>query len=313
MPLYPAIAPYAQHRVPVQAPHELYVEQSGNPHGIAVVFLHGGPGGGCDANSRRFFDPSRYRIITFDQRASGRSTPYACLEHNDTWALVEDLERLREFLQIEKWLVFGGSWGSTLALCYAQKHVERVLALVLRGIFLCREQDLHWLYQDGASRLFPEAWQHFLAPIEPSKRGDMIGAYYQKLTSTDTAEQLAAAKAWAQWEGRIATLLPSADTLEAFTERAVAIARLECHYFVHKGFLASDQLLQNMPVLAKVPGVIVHGRYDAVCAADNAWALHQAWPASRLEIVEQAGHSASEPGILEALVRATDHFAAVLA
>lgn len=304
--LYPDIKPYARHQLAVTAPHVLYVDESGQADGLPVVFIHGGPGGGCDASSRRFFDPQRYRIVTFDQRGCGRSTPYASLENNSTWDLVEDLERIRVHLGIEKWMLFGGSWGSTLALAYAQKHPERVLGLVLRGIFLCREQELRWFYQEGASRLFPDYWQDYVAPISVPERNDLIGAFYKRLTGTDEIAQMQAAKAWSCWEGRTATLRPNAQTVESFSERALAMARIECHYFVNKGFLQPDQLLRDMPRIAHLPGIIVHGRYDMICPLDNAWALHQAWPESELNIIREAGHSASEVGITDALVKACD-------
>lgn len=304
--LYPDIKPYARHQLAVTAPHVLYVDESGQADGLPVVFIHGGPGGGCDASSRRFFDPQRYRIVTFDQRGCGRSTPYASLENNSTWDLVEDLERIRVHLGIEKWMLFGGSWGSTLALAYAQKHPERVLGLVLRGIFLCREQELRWFYQEGASRLFPDYWQDYVAPISVPERNDLIGAFYRRLTGTDEIAQMQAAKAWSCWEGRTATLRPNAQTVESFSERALAMARIECHYFVNKGFLQPDQLLRDMPRIAHLPGIIVHGRYDMICPLDNAWALHQAWPESELNIIREAGHSASEVGITDALVKACD-------
>lgn len=287
----------------------LYVDECGSPGGLPVVFVHGGPGAGCDALSRRFFDPNLYRIITFDQRGAGRSTPYASLENNTTWDLVADLERIREHLGIDKWVVFGGSWGSTLALAYAQAHAERVHALILRGIFLCRPQDFHWFYQEGASRLFPDYWQDYLAPIPPEERGDLIQAFYKRLTGSDEIAQMQAAKAWSCWEGRTASLRPNPKLVESFHERALAIARIECHYFVNDAFLEPDQLIRDMPRIAHLPGIIVHGRYDVICPLDNAWALHQAWPNSELQIIRDAGHAASEPGIADALVRAASEIA----
>lgn len=304
--LYPEIKPYARYQLAVDHPHELYVDESGSPDGLPVVFIHGGPGAGCDSMSRRFFDPNLYRIVTFDQRGCGRSTPHASLEHNTTWDLVADMERIRKHLGIEQWVLFGGSWGSTLALAYAQTHPERVKALILRGIFLCRPQDFHWFYQEGASRLFPDYWQDYLAPIPVEERGELMQAYYRRLTGTDEIAQMQAAKAWSTWEGRTATLRPNPDVVERFHEHALSIARIECHYFVHDAFLEPGQLLRDMPRIAHLPGVIVHGRYDAVCPLDNAWALHHAWPNSELQIIRDAGHAASEPGIVDALVRATD-------
>lgn len=309
--VFPEIKPYARHQLAVEAPHQLYVDESGSPDGLPVVFIHGGPGAGCDALSRRFFDPSLYRIVTFDQRGCGRSTPHASLENNTTWHLVEDLERIREHLGIEQWVLFGGSWGSTLSLAYAQAHPERVLGLVLRGIFLCREQDFSWFYQEGASRLFPDYWEDYVAPIPPAERGDLMQAFYRRLTGSDQIAQMHAAKAWSTWEGRTATLRPNAQVVDRFSEgmRALSIARIECHYFVNQAFLEADQLLRDMPRIAHLPGIIVHGRYDSICPLDNAWALHRAWPGSQLQIIRDAGHSASEAGITDALVRATNALA----
>ncbi|WP_263259277.1 MULTISPECIES: prolyl aminopeptidase [Pseudomonas] len=307
--LYPEIKPYARHELAVEVPHVLYADESGSPDGLPVLFIHGGPGSGCDRLSRRFFDPNLYRIVTFDQRGCGRSIPYASLENNTTWHLVEDIERLREHLGIEQWVLFGGSWGSTLALAYAQRHPERVKAMVLRGIFLCRPVDLHWFYQEGASRLFPDFWQDYLHPIAEEERGNLIQAYYRRLTGPDELAQMSAARAWSCWEGRTVTLRPNPDVLEKFSEHALAIARIECHYFINAAFLEPDQLLRDMPRIAHIPAVIVHGRYDMVCPLDNAWALHHAWPGSELQIIRDAGHAASEPGICDALVRATDQIA----
>ncbi|KHL71117.1 MULTISPECIES: prolyl aminopeptidase [Pseudomonas] len=308
-PLYPDIKPYACHALAVDDTHTLHVEESGTPDGLPALFVHGGPGAGCDASSRCYFDPTLYRIVTFDQRGCGRSTPFASLENNSTWHLVEDMERIREQLGIDKWLLFGGSWGSTLALAYAQKHPDRVLGLVLRGIFLCRPQEFHWFYQEGASRLFPDYWQDYLAPIPPAERGELMQAYYRRLTGEDQIAQMQAAKAWAGWEGRTATLRPNHEVVERFHERALSIARIECHYFVNDAFLEPNQLLRDMERIAHLPGIIVHGRYDVICPLDNAWALHQAWPNSELQIIRDAGHSAGEPGIVDALVRATDAMA----
>ncbi|MDX1368611.1 prolyl aminopeptidase [Pseudomonas sp.] len=309
--LYPEIKPYARHELAVEAPHVLYVDESGTPEGLPVVFIHGGPGAGCDALSRRFFDPNLYRIVTFDQRGCGRSTPHASLENNTTWDLVADLERIREHLGIDKWVLFGGSWGSTLALAYAQRHPERVHALILRGIFLCRPQEFHWFYQEGASRLFPDYWQDYLAPIPPVERGELMQAYYKRLTGSDQIAQMHAAKAWSAWEGRTATLRPNPQVVERFNDshRALSIARIECHYFVNNAFLEADQLLRDMAKIAHLPGVIVHGRYDVICPLDNAWELHQAWPNSELQIIRDAGHAASEVGITDALVRAANQIA----
>ena len=309
--LYPEIKPYARHELSVEAPHVLYVDGSGSPDGLPVVFVHGGPGAGCDALSRRFFDPNLYRIITFDQRGCGRSTPHASLENNTTWDLVADMELIREHLNIDKWVLFGGSWGSTLSLAYAQTHPDRVSALILRGIFLCRQQELQWFYQQGASRMFPDFWQDYVAPIPVDERGDMIQAFYKRLTGPDQIAQMHAAKAWSTWEGRTATLRPNPQVVERFSEahRALSIARIECHYFVNNAFLEPNQLLNNMPNIAHLPGIIVHGRYDVICPLENAWELHQAWPNSELQIIRDAGHAASEVGTTDALVRAADQIA----
>ena len=309
--LYPEIKPYARHELAVTEPHVLYVDESGYADGLPVVFIHGGPGAGCDALSRRFFDPNLYRIVTFDQRGCGRSTPHASLDNNSTWDLVADLERIREHLGIDKWVLFGGSWGSTLALAYAQSHPERVHALLLRGIFLCRPQDFHWFYQEGASRLFPDYWEDYLAPIPAEERGDLMQAFYKRLTGPDQIAQMHAAKAWSTWEGRTATLRPNPQVVERFSDahRALSIARIECHYFVNNAFLEADQLLRDMPKIAHLPGLIVHGRYDLICPLDNAYALHQAWPNSELQIIRDAGHAASEVGITDALVRGADDMA----
>ena len=309
--LYPEIKPYARHQLAVEHPHELYVDESGTPDGLPVVFVHGGPGAGCDEASRRWFDPTVYRIVTFDQRGCGRSTPHASLDRNTTWDLVADMERIREHLGIDKWVLFGGSWGSTLALAYAQTHPERVHALILRGIFLCRPQEIEWFYQAGASRLFPDYWEDYLAPIPAEERHDLVGAFYRRLTGSYQIAQMHAAKAWSVWEGRTATLRPDGHVIERFSEpqRALSIARIECHYFVNDAFLEEDQLLRDMHKIAHIPGVIVHGRYDVICPLDNAWALHQAWPNSELLIIRDAGHAAGEPGITDALVRATGQVA----
>jgi proline iminopeptidase len=313
--LYPDILPYAVHRLAVDDRHALYVEECGTAKGIPALFLHGGPGAGCEPYHRRFFDPTRYRVVLFDQRGAGRSIPHADLSDNTTWHLVADIERIRELLGIERWLVFGGSWGSTLALAYAQTHPERVSALVLRGIFLCRDDEIRWFYQEGASRIFPDYWADFVAPVAPGDRHDMLGAYHRLLTGTDDIARMAAAKAWSTWEGRTATLLPNPSVVNHFGDPHVALslARIECHYFVHQAFLRPGQLLEDAARLAGIPTVIVHGRYDVICPLENAWALHRALPGSELVIVPDAGHAASEPGIRSALVEATDRFARALA
>lgn len=309
--LFPDIKPYSTFYFPVDALHTLYVEESGNPNGLPVLFLHGGPGAGCEPTHRRFFDPERYRIILFDQRGAGQSTPHAELRDNTLWHLIADIERLRERLGLDRWVVFGGSWGSTLALAYAETHPAHVLGLILRGVFLCRPQDIHWFYQSGANRLFPDLWEPFLALIPPAEQEDMVNAYYRRLTSSNELERLRAAKAWSVWEGSTLTLESNPNVIERFGEArmALSLARIECHYFVNHCFMEPDQLLRNASRLSGIPGIIVHGRYDVVCPLDNAWALHQAWPNAEIRIVTPAGHAASEPGIVDALVTATQSFA----
>jgi len=308
--LYPPIQPYVTHSLKVDALHTLHVEECGNPEGVPVVFLHGGPGAGTSPVHRQFFDPEVYRIVLFDQRGCGRSTPHAELEANTTALLVEDIETIRAHLEIERWLVFGGSWGSTLALVYAETHPQRVLGLVLRGIFLCRDQDVHWFYQDGASRVFPDHWADFLEPIPEAERGDLLHAYHRRLTGDDEVGRMASAKAWSVWEGRCATIGQDRNVASHFAEPylAMSLARIECHYFVNHSFLAPDQILRDAHRLANIPGVIVHGRYDMVCPVDQAWALHRAWPQAELHIVPDAGHAATEAGNVHALIRATIAF-----
>ncbi len=305
--LYPAIRPYATRTLQVDARHTLHVEECGSPEGLPVVFLHGGPGAGCEDYHRQFFDPQHYRIILFDQRGAGRSTPHADLTDNTTAHLIADIERIREELRIEQWLVFGGSWGSTLALAYAQTHARRVLGLILRGIFLCRRRDLLWFYQEGANFVFPDYWEDFVAPIPEAERGDMMQAYHQLLTGSDELVRMKAAKAWSLWEGRCSNLQHDARVVEAFSNphMALSLARIECHYFVNHIFLPENHLLSAAEKLQGIPGIIVHGRYDVVCPIEQAFALHQAWPDSRLDLVAEAGHSALELGISTALVEAT--------
>lgn len=309
--LYPRIIPYVTHHFDVEPPHRLYVEECGNPKGIPVVFLHGGPGSGCEEYHRSFFDPERYHIVLFDQRGCGRSSPHAALEGNTTQALVNDMELIREKLGIDKWVVFGGSWGSTLALVYAETHPERVLGLILRGIFLCRKHEIGWFYQQGANRLFPDYWEDYLKPIPEAERNAMLPAYYQRLTSDNEVERMAAAKAWSLWEGRCATLLPSKTVTDHFSDpfTALSLARIECHYFMNNSFLRDNQILNDADRLRDIPGIIVHGRYDVVCPVENAWELQQRWPSAELQIIADAGHSASEPGIAAALIKATDAMA----
>ena len=309
--LYPPIKPYLKHGLPVPGGHTLYVEECGTRDGIPVVFLHGGPGAGCEPYHRRFFDPDIYRIILFDQRGCGRSVPHASLQENTTTALVSDIEAIRERLGIARWLVFGGSWGSTLALVYAETCPDRVSGLILRGIFLCRPRDIYWFYQDGACAILPDYWQDYVQFIPGPERHDMIAAYYRRLTGDDEVAQMAAAKAWSVWEGRASTLLPRAAVIEHFANpmTALSLARIECHYFMNDSFLEDNQILKQADRLHGIPGVIVHGRYDVVCPLEQAWQLHEAWPRASLEIIPDAGHSATEPGIVDALLRATAGFA----
>jgi proline iminopeptidase len=312
--LYPPLRPYERGRLPVSPVHTLYYEQSGNPEGKPVVVLHGGPGGATDGAMRRFFDPARYRIVLFDQRGCGRSTPHASLQDNTTWHLVDDIEKLREHLGIERWQVFGGSWGSTLALAYAQMFPSAVTELVLRGIFLLRRSELDWFYQnpEGAGALFPDRWEAFVEPIPPNERRDMIRAYYHRLTSEDATERATAARAWSTWEGATSFLRINEGYVAKFDDAdyAAAFARIECHYFINGGFLATDdQLLRDVGQIRRIPAVIVQGRYDVVCPMRSAWDLHRAWPEAELVVVPDAGHSAFEEGISRALREATDTFA----
>ena len=313
MPLpYPSIEPYRTQHLRVSALHSIYVEESGNPQGTPVVFVHGGPGGGTEPWHRQFFDPQRYRIVLFDQRGCGRSTPHAELRENTTWDLVADMETIRQTLGIERWVVFGGSWGSTLALAYAQTHPQACRALVLRGIFLLRRAEIDWFYQQGCNWIYPDAWETYEHAIPPDERGDDLAAYHRRLTSDDPAVRSAAARAWSIWEGSTSKLFPNADMITRFGEGhfADAFARIECHYFVNKGFFErDDQLLAHIERIRHIPAVIVQGRYDVVCPMRSAWDLHRAWPEADFHVVGDAGHAASEPGILSALIAATDRFA----
>jgi proline iminopeptidase len=309
--LYPAIEPNRSGHLRVSATHEIYWEECGNPLGRPAVFVHGGPGAGSSPASRRFFDPAAYRIIVFDQRGCGRSRPRASLEDNTTWHLVSDMEALRIYLGIEQWLVFGGSWGSTLALAYAESHPQRVTALVLRGIFMLREMELQWFYQQGASALYPDRYAAYIAAIPPDERSDLIQAFYQRLISDDADTQLQAARAWAIWEASTSFLLPNEANISSWNEAgfAIAVARIECHYFVNRGFFeCDDQLLRDVDRIRHLPCVIVQGRYDVVCPMQSAWDLHQRWPESELHIVPDAGHSAFEAGNTHELICATDRF-----
>lgn len=310
--LYPPIEPHDSGRLDVGDGHRIHWELAGSPDGVPAVFLHGGPGSGCSPDHRRLFDPARYRVLLFDQRGCGRSTPHACLEANTTWHLVADIERLRNMLGVERWLVFGGSWGSALGLAYAETHPERVSALVLRGIFTLRRAELLWYYQEGASWLFPDLWDAFIAPIAAPERGDLIGAYHRRLTHPDRSVRVEAARAWSLWEGRTVTLRPDPDLAAKHADDgfALAFARVENHYFRHGGWFEEGQLIRNAHRLSGIPGVIVQGQYDVVTPARTAWELHRAWPEAAFHLVTDAGHAYSEPGILQRLLDVTDGFAA---
>jgi proline iminopeptidase len=310
--LYPPIEPYHEGKLQVSDLHIIHYEESGNPQGKPVIFLHGGPGGGITPMYRQYFDPNKWRIVIFAQRGCGQSKPYAELRENTTWDLVSDIEKIREHLGIQKWVVFGGSWGSTLALAYSQTHPSSCKGLILRGIFMLRPKELHWFYQEGASYIFPDAWEEYLKPIPPEERHDLLSAYYQRLTSEDKNIRLEAARAWSVWEGSTSKLFPSENTIQRFGEDdfAEAFARIECHYFVNKGFFKTEnQLLENIDRIRHLPGVIVQGRYDVVCPTITAWELHQVWQEAEFIIVPDAGHSMTEPGIQTALIEATDRFA----
>jgi proline iminopeptidase len=309
---YPELAPYARGRLRVSDLHEIYFEQCGNPNGKPVAVLHGGPGSGMSPFLRRLHNPEHYRIILFDQRGCGQSTPHAELRENTTWHLVADMEALRRHLKIERWQVLGGSWGSTLALAYAQTHTAQVTELILRGIFTLRKREIRWFYQDGACALFPDAWEAFVAPIPVAERHDFVSAYYRRLTGSDRQEQLACARAWSQWEASTLALRPNPAVIDSFgaDQFALAFGRIECHYFVNGGFFdRDDQLIAGAAKLGHIPGMIIQGRYDVVTPMETAWALHKAWPEAAFEIIPDAGHTATEPGITDALIRATDRFA----
>ena len=309
---YPPLEPYRSGWLRVSPLHEIYWEESGNPRGKPAVFLHGGPGCGASPGARQFFDPARYRIVVFDQRGCGRSRPHGSLEDNTTGHLVEDMELLRRHLRLSQWLVFGGSWGSTLALSYAQAHPQRVTELVLRGIFLLRRSEIQWFYQHGASEVFPDRWEYFLEPIPPAERGDLVGAYYRRLTGEDRSVALTAARAWAAWEASTSHLLTNEGTIAQWGEEryALAVSRIECHYFFHCGFMQHDgQLLRDLHRIRHLPATVVQGRYDMPCPVRSAWDLHRAWPEADFRLVADAGHSATEPGITHELVLATDRYA----
>ncbi|MFP8967974.1 prolyl aminopeptidase [Pokkaliibacter sp. CJK22405] len=309
--LYPEITPYAHGMLDTGDGHQVYWERCGTPGAKPVVFLHGGPGGGCAPAHRQLFNPQAYDILLFDQRGCGRSLPHASLENNTTWHLVEDMEKLREAWGVERWQVFGGSWGSTLALSYAETHPERVTELVLRGIFTLRKEEIHWYYQEGASKLYPDLWEDFLAPIPMKERDDLLHAYHRRLTGEDAQVRQVAAKAWATWEGSTIRLLPDHSTAAHFSEDhfALAFARIENHYFVHEGFMEEGQLIRDAGKLRGIPGTIIQGRYDVCTPVQTAWDLHRAWPEADFQIIDDAGHAYNEPGILDALIRATDHYA----
>jgi proline iminopeptidase len=318
--LYPAIKPNRSFYLEVDDIHQLYVEESGAIDGIPVLFIHGGPGGGCSDQDRRFFNPEKYRIILFDQRGAGMSTPHAELRNNTTQDLIDDIEKIRVHLGVERWMLFGGSWGSTLSLLYAQAFPERVLAMVLRGIFLCRPADLQWFYQKGASHIFPDYWEKFIAPIYKNKAPNNaepinhISEYYRLLTSSNELEKMQAAKQWSLWEGRCATLRPSPHIAEAFSQPrlALALARIEAHYFINDAFISDNQIVNACEVLADIPSILIHGRYDMVCPLDNAFVLQKSLPNTQLRIIRDAGHSSKEPSISDALVNATDEMASLL-
>jgi len=309
--LYPDIKPYAKHHIQVDAVHTLYVEECGTPDGIPVLFLHGGPGAGIEPYHRRFFDPEKYHMVLFDQRGSGKSAPHASLENNTTQHLIADIEMIREKLGIDNWLVFGGSWGSTLALAYAQAHPDNILALVIRGIFLCRKKEIDWIYQLGASKVYPDYWQDFIAPVPVDKRDDIVNAYYEILTGSNDIARMAAAKAWSIWEGRTATLLARKEVIDHFSHArtALSVALIECHYFVNNAFMKPNQLLDNIETIRHIPAFIVQGRYDMICPMESAWELHQAWPEAKFTVVGDAGHAASEKGIISALVSIMNNLA----
>ena len=311
-PLYPAIEAYRTGYLRVSPLHEIYFEECGNPQGKPALFIHGGPGAGAGKDSRRFFDPKRYRIVLFDQRGCGRSRPGASLIDNTTWHLVADIEALRTHLGIERWLVFGGSWGSTLALAYSQSHPSRVSELVLRGIFMLRRAEIDWFYQAGANALFPDRWEQYLEPIPVAERGDLVAAFYRRLTGEDREAALRAARAWSIWEAATSHLLTNEQNVRKWGEAqfAIQVASIECHYFMHRGFFErEDQLLRGVDTIRRIPTVIVQGRYDVVCPMMSAWDLHRAWPEADFRVAGDAGHSAFEPGIAHELVSATDRFA----
>jgi len=305
-PLYPEIKPNTTTLLDVSDGHQLYVEECGNQEGLPVLILHGGPGLGCNADSRRYFDPAKYRIILFDQRGSGRSRPHASIDNNTTQHLIADIEAIRQHFNIEQWVLAGGSWGSTLALVYAETYPERVLGMILRGVFLARKQDIDWLYHYGTSQIFPDYWQEFAQSVSRFDNETLIDAYYRRLNGDDELARMAAAKAWCAYEGRVATLEPNHNVVEALTKPhlALAMARISCHYFKHDCFLKPNQILEQADRLKDIPGFIVHGRYDLICPLENAWTLQEAWNNCEIHVIRDAGHAASEAGIIDALIRA---------
>ncbi len=309
--LYPPIKPFVQHSLQVDNTHVLHIEECGNPLGLPVIFIHGGPGSSYSAIHRQFFDPDAYRIILFDQRGCGQSKPHACLTNNTTAHLIEDIDKIRRHLKIDKWLLFGGSWGSTLSLLYAQTYPERVFGLILRGIFLCRAQDIQWFYQSGANRFFPDYWEDFIAPIPSDKQNDIVAAYYELLTSTDEIARMRAAESWSVWEGRTSHLQTDPYTVDQFSDpyHALALARIESHYFKHHAFIEHEQILNNVAAITQLPIQIIQGRYDMICPINQAMELHAKLPHAQLTICNHAGHSAMELEISQALINATDQFA----
>lgn len=312
MKLFPQIEPYTEFFLPVSDLHTIHVEEAGNPEGSPVIFLHGGPGGGIEPVYRQYFNPRKYRIILFDQRGCGKSTPFSSLEENTTWDLVADIEKIRTHLGIDRWVVFGGSWGSTLALAYAETHPESVKALILRGIFMLRKSELDWFYQDGASHIFPDAWEEYLKPIPANEQDNLLEAYYKRLTAEDKDVRQQAATAWSVWEGSTSKLIPDENLKEKFSNSdfSEAFSRIECHYFLHGGwFKPEDQLLRNIHRIRHIPATIVQGRYDIVCPATSAWDLHRAWPEAEFYLIPDAGHSVTEPGIRSRLIETTELYA----
>jgi len=314
MELFPNIEPFNAFYLPVSDLHTIYVEESGNKNGKPVIFLHGGPGGGVDPKYRRYFNPDKWRIIMFDQRGCGKSTPFAELKENTTWDLVDDIEKIRKHLSIDRWVVYGGSWGSTLSLAYSQTYPDSCKALILRGIFLVRKKEIHWFYQEGASKIFPDDWQSFIAPIPIEKRDNLLEAYYNLLIGKDSSKKIEAAKAWSTWEGSTVRLIQDKDFIGDFSDEkfAEAFARIESHYFMNNAWFNSDNhLIENVDKIRHIPAVIIHGRYDVICPVENAWELHQAWPESELHIIPDAGHSIFEEGIKDKILEYTEKFSSL--